>query len=79
VQRGLTDGRVKGAATSDKVQNAKYSGVINECRQSVAMVVVPKLFVVCTTLVFVLLGYCGRTRGQGKETGVLSEDFSTNL
>lgn len=74
MQRSLTDGSVKGVTKSDKLLNAKLSGNINACRQSVAMAVVPKLFVVCPTLVFVLLGCCGRITGQGKETGVFNKD-----
>jgi hypothetical protein len=31
------------------------------------MVFVPKLLAVCPTLVFVLFGYCGRIKGEGKD------------
>jgi hypothetical protein len=43
------------------------------------MVVVPKLFVVCPTLLFMLLGCCGRITGQGKETEFFNEDLPTNI
>jgi hypothetical protein len=45
----------------------ELSNAINECRQPVAMVFVPKLLTVCPTLVLVLCGYCVRINAEGKD------------